>query len=75
VATPLGDLVTHALKPQPGAARPGELAVKMWIAPSLQYLPVRIRIEQGADTWIDLLIDEPPLQAASDQPPLRAAGG
>jgi hypothetical protein len=64
LATPLGDLVTHALKPQSGAARPGELAVQMWIAPSLQYLPVRIRIEQGPDTWIDLLIDEPPLQAA-----------
>jgi len=64
LATPLGDLATHALKPQPGAARPGELAVQMWIAPSLQYLPVRIRIEQGPDTWIDLLINEPPLQAA-----------
>jgi hypothetical protein len=75
LATPLGDLVTHALKPQPGAARPGELAVQMWIAPSLQYLPVRIRIEQGADTWIDLLIDEPPLQAAGDEPPLQPAGG
>jgi hypothetical protein len=49
--------------------------VQMWIAPSLQYLPVRIRIEQGADTWIDLLIDEPPLQAAGDEPPLQPAGG
>lgn len=67
LATPLGELVTHALKPQPGAARPGELAVQMWIAPSLQYLPVRIRIEQGADTWIDLLIDEAPLQAAHSE--------
>jgi hypothetical protein len=64
LATPLGDLATHALKPQPGAARPGELAVQMWIAPSLRYLPVRIRIEQGADTWIDLMIAEPPMQAA-----------
>lgn len=64
LATPLGPLATHALKPQAGAARPGELAVQMWIAPSLQYLPVRIRIEQGADTWIDLLLESPPMQAA-----------
>lgn len=64
LTTPLGELATLALKPQPGSARPGELAVQMWIAPSLQYLPVRIRIEQGPDTWIDLLIAEPPLQAA-----------
>jgi hypothetical protein len=74
LTTPLGDLATHALKPQPGAARPGELVVQMWIAPSLQYLPVRIRIEQGADTWIDLLIDEPPLQAAGDEPSPQAGG-
>jgi hypothetical protein len=64
LATPLGELATHVLTPQPGAARPGELAVQMWIAPSLQYLPVRIRIEQGRETWIDLMIAEPPLQAA-----------
>jgi hypothetical protein len=63
--TPLGALATHALKPRPGSARVGELSVQMWIAPSLQYLPVRIRIEQGSETWIDLLIEEPPMQSAA----------
>ena len=40
------------------------MTVELWFAPSLQYLPLRIRIHQSADTWIDLMIEKPPLQAA-----------
>jgi hypothetical protein len=36
----------------------------MWFAPSLQYLPVRILIRQDAQTYVDLLIDRLPEQAA-----------
>jgi hypothetical protein len=34
----------------------------MWLAPTLQYLPVRIRIEQDAETYVDLRIETAPLQ-------------
>jgi hypothetical protein len=36
----------------------------MWVAPSLQYLPVRLLIRQDAETYIDLLIERLPEQAA-----------
>ena len=38
--------------------RPGnDLVAEIWFAPTLQYLPVRIRIRQDAETCVDLLID------------------
>ena len=65
LSTPVGDLDTFHLKPRLGQRRPGnELSAEVWFAPRLQYLPVRIRIEQDADTFIDLLLEEAPLQAA-----------
>ena len=33
------------------------LLAEMWFAPQLQYLPVRIRITQGNDNYIDLMVD------------------
>jgi hypothetical protein len=62
--TPLGAIDAHELAPQPGNARAGELAVQLWIAPALQYLPVRIRIEQAGGAWVDLTLAAPPLQEA-----------
>jgi hypothetical protein len=41
----------------------------MWFAPTLQYLPVRIRIQQDAETFVDLMLDAAPLQAAPDGSP------
>jgi hypothetical protein len=38
---------------------------EIWIAPTLQYLPVRILLRQGEETWIDLTLDRPPQQAGS----------
>ena len=35
----------------------GPLTAEMWFAPSLQYLPVRIRITQSEDTYLDLLVE------------------
>jgi len=66
LATPVGELDTFHLKPRLGERRPGnELSAEVWFAPTLQYLPVRIRIQQDADTFIDLLIASAPLQAAA----------
>ena len=45
--------------------RPGsELTAEMWVAPSLQYLPVRIVIRQDAETFVDLLLERLPRQTA-----------
>jgi len=61
LATPMGPLATWHLKPsQP--AYGGDLSAEVWLAPSLQYLPVRLRVRQDADTYIDLMIKSAPLQ-------------
>lgn len=59
---PFGAVPTFHLKPRREAGG-GDLTPQIWIAPSLQYLPVRIRLNQNAETYIDLLLDHPPLQA------------
>jgi hypothetical protein len=41
----------------------GDLSAEMWFAPSLQYLPVRILIQQDAQTFVDLMLERPPQQA------------
>ncbi|SEK57950.1 Protein of unknown function [Roseateles sp. YR242] len=52
----------------------GDMQTEMWLAPSLQYLPVRIRIWQDRakddKTYIDLALREAPLQA---MPPAAAS--
>jgi hypothetical protein len=62
--TPVGRIEAWHLKPRPLARPSGELAVEMWFAPSLQYLPVRFVVRQDADTFADLLIERLPQQAA-----------
>ena len=63
--TPVGALDTYHVKPRLGERRPGnELSAEIWFAPTLQYLPVRIRIQQEAGTYVDLMLDAAPLQAA-----------
>ena len=68
LATPMGPLTAWHLRPQflsdSGAASGGELRAEVWLAPSLQYLPVRLRIVQDERTYIDLLLKSAPLQAA-----------
>jgi hypothetical protein len=61
---PFGEVPTFHLKPRREATG-GDLSAEIWIAPSLQYLPVRIRISDGKDAWIDLTLEKPPLQAAA----------
>jgi Protein of unknown function (DUF3108) len=73
--TPLGELETFHVRPVPArdsvaetageAARSGGsiLSAQVWYAPTLQMLPVRIRIEQDAQTWVDLRLSEPPRQS------------
>lgn len=55
----------------------GDMETEMWLAPSLQYLPVRIRIWQdrrkAGSSYIDLTLKEAPLQAMPA--PAPAASG
>jgi len=67
LTTPVGTLDTFHLKPRRADDRPrGELSAEVWFAPTLQYLPVRIRIQQDADTFIDLVMNAAPRQAAPE---------
>ena len=62
--TPAGPIDTFHMKPR-GEVKPGsELSAEMWFAPSLQYLPVRIRIRQDAEVYVDLMIERLPQQSA-----------
>lgn len=65
LATPLGPVAAWHLKPRQ-TARGGDLTAEVWLAPSLQYLPVRLQIRQNADTYIDLMLKRAPLQAAPE---------
>ena len=63
--TPFGPLASFHLKPRPRPTRrPNELTVELWIAPELRYLPVRIRVEQDAASYVDLMISGKPEMAA-----------
>lgn len=52
----LGEVEAFHLKPRAIANPRGNITAEMWFAPSLQYLPVRIRVNMGEDTFVDLLV-------------------
>jgi hypothetical protein len=53
----LGDVEAFHLKPRPIANARGNITAEMWFAPSLQYLPVRIRVNMGEATYVDLMVE------------------
>jgi len=53
----LGDVEAFHLKPQSIPNPRGNITAEMWIAPSLQYLPVRIKVVMGNEAWLDLMVD------------------
>jgi hypothetical protein len=60
LATPFGQVDAVHLQPRRVAKPGGDLTAEIWFAPSLAYLPVRIRIRQDAQTFIDLVIQRKP---------------
>ena len=64
MALKVGALWAYPLKPLPGSLKPNEVAVQMWIAPTLQYLPVRITMNWRDEATLDMVLDGAPLQAA-----------
>ena len=53
----LGELEAFHLKPRGLGMPRGNISAEMWIAPSLQYLPVRIKVLMGNEAWLDLVVD------------------
>jgi Protein of unknown function (DUF3108) len=53
----LGPVRAFHLKPRPLARPRGPVTMEMWYAPSLDYLPARIKIFRGAGSYVDLVID------------------
>lgn len=68
LATPAGEVDTVHVRPRREAGHGGDLVAEMWVAPTLQYLPVRIVIRQDAEAFVDLTIARLPQQA---EPPPR----
>jgi hypothetical protein len=62
--TPFGAVEAFPLKPRRVARPGGDLTAEIWFAPTLAYLPVRIRIRQDAETFVDLMIERKPQLAA-----------
>jgi Protein of unknown function (DUF3108) len=60
VHTPIGAIETFHLRPRRAVVKGGDLSAELWFAPSYRYLPVRIRIQQDAETFIDLVMARKP---------------
>jgi hypothetical protein len=54
----MGAVQAHHLKPRPLATARGTITAEMWIAPSLQHLPVRIKINLNKEAHLDLLVQK-----------------
>ena len=63
LATGAGPLEAWHVRPRRPARPGGDLTAEMWVAPTLQYLPVRIVIRQDEETFVDLLLQRLPQQA------------
>lgn len=69
LATPMGAVATWHLRPTAATRAqvdPGDLVAEVWLAPALQYLPVRLIIRQDEQTYIDMMLKSAPLQAAPE---------
>jgi Protein of unknown function (DUF3108) len=58
--TSFGEVPSFHVKPRRVTRPGGELSIEIWFSPQLRYLPVRIRIEQDPETFLDLVLDRRP---------------
>ena len=63
LATPAGAVDAVHIRPRAPLRQSGDLTVEFWVAPSLQYLPVKVLIRQDAETYVELLVERLPQQA------------
>jgi hypothetical protein len=64
LATPLGEVQAVHIRPRREPRAGGDLVAELWLAPTLQNLPVRIVIRADAETHVDLQLERLPQQAA-----------
>jgi hypothetical protein len=53
----IGKVLVHSLNPRPLANPRGPYKISMWLAPSLQYLPAKIRLDVGGDNYVELIAE------------------
>jgi len=53
----LGAVSAFHLRPRPIANPTGVITAELWFAPTLQYLPVRIRVDLGEGNFVDLMVE------------------
>ena len=54
----IGPVLVHPLKPRPLVNARGTITVSMWLAPSLQYLPAKIRIDLNPQAYVELMAEQ-----------------
>ncbi|MEX8498555.1 MAG: DUF3108 domain-containing protein [Leptothrix ochracea] len=60
--TSVGVIEALHLKPR-RLADPGDITVEMWLAPTLHWFPVHIRMRQDTETYLDLILAKWPEQS------------
>jgi hypothetical protein len=60
---PFALVPTVHVKPRRLAKPGGDMTAEIWFAPGLQYLPVRILIQQDRETFVDLMLERAPQQS------------
>lgn len=66
----LGPVQAFHLRPRPIANPTGAITAEIWFAPTLQYLPVRVRIALGDNNFVDLMVERVEQGAGPLEPPL-----
>lgn len=54
----IGAVTVHQLKPRPLANPRGTISMSLWLAPSLQYLPAKIRIQLNPEAYAELIAEQ-----------------
>jgi hypothetical protein len=54
----IGPVTVHELKPRPLLRPRGTITMSFWLAPSLQYLPAKIRIQLNPQAYAELMADQ-----------------
>ena len=60
IYTPFGAVDAVPLQPRRESRKGDEFSATVWFAPTLRYMPIRIRIQQDTDTYLDLMIKQRP---------------
>ena len=63
-----GDVPAWHIKPRQQLQARGALSSEMWLAPSLQYLPLRFRLSLNNDEYVDLELDKMEQSESTKQP-------